>query len=60
MDHSIVLETVPDESTMQVAGAVVALGSDLKKCFPEKSKFGAVSKIKFYGRVLLSAVHMHA
>mmetsp|Transcript_13753 Transcript_13753/g.20336 ORF Transcript_13753/g.20336 Transcript_13753/m.20336 type:complete len:131 (+) Transcript_13753:487-879(+) len=30
MDHSIVLETVPDESTIEAAEAVVALGSDLK------------------------------
>eukprot|EP00957_Ditylum_brightwellii_P151161 11509726-Ditylum_brightwellii.AAC.1 len=27
-DHSIVLETLPGESTMQAAEAVVALGSD--------------------------------
>eukprot|EP00957_Ditylum_brightwellii_P040393 3056784-Ditylum_brightwellii.AAC.1 len=31
MDHSIVLETVPDESTIKVANAVVVLGSDLKQ-----------------------------
>eukprot|EP00957_Ditylum_brightwellii_P125191 9544021-Ditylum_brightwellii.AAC.1 len=28
MDHSIVLEMVPDESTIEAAEAVVALGSD--------------------------------
>eukprot|EP00957_Ditylum_brightwellii_P061063 4634616-Ditylum_brightwellii.AAC.1 len=31
MDHSIVLETVPDESTIEAAEAVVALGSDPKQ-----------------------------
>eukprot|EP00957_Ditylum_brightwellii_P160705 12234885-Ditylum_brightwellii.AAC.1 len=30
-DHSIVLEMVPDESTIEVAEAVVVLGSDHKQ-----------------------------
>eukprot|EP00957_Ditylum_brightwellii_P170892 13007028-Ditylum_brightwellii.AAC.1 len=30
-DHNIVLETVPEESTIEAAEAVVALGSDLKQ-----------------------------